>query len=462
MKQLVKELIENKKIAILGFGREGKSTLKYLFGVGGYESITILDKNMKEAYTDDEGRTVEAVSGEAYQQCMDEYDIVFKSPGVVLEREFSEYKCEIVCQTELFMRRFREQTIGITGTKGKSTTTTLIYHILKESGKNVKLAGNVGIPSLDIADEVETDTIVVYELSSHMLEYMTVSPRISSILNIYEEHLDHYGTMEKYVAAKMNILKNQKDGDICFLNESIEPFGSADIFSISIGDNKFEKFTETNEKTYVGVVDISDDIITYTYNGNVCEYHIPVDEINLMGVHNYFDIGVAYGILKQFDITDEEFENGLKTYNPLPHRLQYIGEVGGVKYYNDSISTICETTIQAVETVPDATTVIIGGMDRGIDYSDLEKYIVENTKLRNVVLMYETGKRINDELLTKYGQINKNIHLVDDLKEAVKVAVTVTAKGKACIMSPAAASYGYFTNFEQRGQEFVRIVNGYK
>jgi UDP-N-acetylmuramoylalanine--D-glutamate ligase len=256
MEKLLGSMIENKKIAILGYGREGKSTLKVLLRIGGYESITILDKNVN-GQDISEDMNVTVVSGEGYQDRLDDYDMVIKSPGVVLDRDIESYKCDIVSQTELFMRRYKGQVIGITGTKGKSTTTTLIYHILQNMGWDAKLAGNVGIPSFDIIDDIRENTIIVYELSSHMLEYMSVSPRIGVILNIYEEHLDHYGTMEKYVKAKKNILTNQEEGDICFLHRDIH----YDSKSTRI------RITTDLKNTYDnGEVNIHRNVVTFCYN----------------------------------------------------------------------------------------------------------------------------------------------------------------------------------------------------
>lgn len=162
MIEVLKELIQKKRVLILGFGREGKSTYHMLQTVGGYESLTIADKNEIK----DE---VEAalLIGDAYQQTLNDYDIVFKSPGIVLEQEYSSYTCHILSQTEVFFRRYREQIVGITGTKGKSTTTTLLYHILKEAGKDVVLAGNIGIPAFDIVKDITPDTIIVFEMSCH-------------------------------------------------------------------------------------------------------------------------------------------------------------------------------------------------------------------------------------------------------------------------------------------------------
>lgn len=465
MMDFLKTYVKNKKVAVLGFGREGKATLKQLVLAGGYEKIVILDKNevseetvravCKAAGTD--CKEIEIITGDAYQKNLDAYHIVIKSPGIVLEKEISEYSADITSQTELFFEKYRKQIIGITGTKGKSTTTTLIHHILESSGYKTVLAGNIGIPAFDIADKIEKDTIIVFEMSSHMLEYMKVSPHIGVFLNIHEEHLDHYGTMEKYVNAKKNIYINQENDDICYVNSEIGAKAASKLVNVYT-------LEETPGEDCIGenaVINVHNKVIC-TDEGRRYTYSIPVDEINLIGEHNYFDIAVAYGVLTHIGVSTEEFDKGLRTYKALPHRLELIGVVNGVKYYDDSISTICDTTINALNSVKDADTVLIGGMDRGIDYKELIDYL-DKSSVSNIILMYETGNRIYKEILNR--KVFKNIERVvkvKNLDEAVDMAVKGTRAGKSCILSPAAASYGYFKNFEERGQKFSQLVNSYK
>lgn len=435
----ISEYIKDKKVLILGFGREGKSTLAMVKRAGGYGRLAVSDLN----HVDCEG--TELICGPDYQKCLNEFDVIFKSPGIVLEMPVAEITGRLVSQTELFFERYKHQIIGITGTKGKSTTTTLIYKILESAGRDVVLAGNIGIPAFDIWEQINEDTIIVFEMSSHQLEYMTVAPGIGVYLNIHEEHLDHYGTMEKYVAAKENIYRNMVDGDKLFVNELIEPDRS-----ICVADKVTVGYDAMSD------IFINSNVITYKNEA----YEIPVDDIALLGEHNYFNIAVAYGVLQEFGITDEEFTNGLCVYETLPHRLQYIGTVGGVKYYDDSISTICDTAIQALRSVKDAATILIGGMDRGIDYAELIEFLSMH-EIENIILMAETGKRIYAEIKGNHPDFKEieRIHLVDTLEEAVALAKKVTPTGTSCVMSPAAASYGIFKNFEERGDVFNMLVH---
>ena len=282
---------------ILGYGREGRSSWQRIKEAGGYSRIAIADMNQVKT---EEGHPAELICGPDYQKCLDDFDVVFKSPGIVLEKDIHDYRCEIVSQTELFFRRFGSQCIGITGTKGKSTTTTMIYHILKETGHDCVLAGNIGIPMFDMLDQINVHTLIVCELSCHQLEYVTCAPHVGLLLNIHEEHLDHYGTMEKYVAAKENIYRPQKAEDILICNVDNLP-----------GENAYKgkliKVCDRDERNHG---ETSADV---TLTGSeICvdgthAYQIPTEEIKLIGHHNYVDIAFVYAVCRMYDISDEAF-----------------------------------------------------------------------------------------------------------------------------------------------------------
>lgn len=446
MIEKIEPWIKGKRILLLGYGREGQSTWNVLRRLGTYEALDIAD--LKAPAAGPEDGTVWH-TGPDYQKCMDDYDVVFKSPGIVLERPENEYRCSILSQTEVFFQCFRDQIIGITGTKGKSTVTTLLYHLLKQAGMDALLVGNIGIPALDHMEEVKPDTRIVFELSCHQLEYMTVSPHIGILVNIHEEHLDHYGTMEKYVEAKHHIFKNQRPDDILICNVQCLPEeGTCPSGLIRAGMDGSGKELD--------VVQEQDGTWVHFRGKSFC---IPTDEIKLLGQHNYFDIGVAYGVCSILGMDDQVFARGLKTYEPLPHRLQYIGEREGVKYYDDSISTICDTTIQALKTLKDTDTVLIGGMDRGIDYRELIEYL-SDCPVPHIILMEATGKRIYQEIHKYYPEFKNRARLIlaEHLEDGVKRARQITRPGTSCVLSPAAASYGIFRNFEERGETFSRLV----
>lgn len=425
MKEFLKQFVEQKKVLILGFGREGKSTFKRLQEVGSYAKLAISDRN-PISVSDCDG--VLCISGETYLDVLDDYDIVFKSPGIMLPKRGTEYSCSIISQTEVFLKCYSAQTVGITGTKGKSTTSSLLYHVLKHSGRDCILAGNIGIPVFDIVEDISEETIIVLEMSCHQLEYIETAPATAAFLNLYEDHLDYYGTFERYANAKKNIYRRQKAGDILFCNPEFQP--EANECASQICCVNAEVLPERAAK-----------------------------ETKLRGKHNRFNIAVVYKICKYLNLKDEEIISTLSSFAPLAHRLEYVGTVQGVEYFDDSISTTVESTISAIASVENAGTVLIGGMDRGIEYSGLIEFL-QTCKLDEIIFMYASGKRIYDEIqaLEIKNDFSPKCAYVPDLKAAVDYARKATKEGKACILSPAAASYGYFNNFEERGDAFRGFV----
>lgn len=453
--------VKGKKVLLLGFGREGQSTYRMLERTKAYRELAIADQMVKHPWLPDPDITW--ITGPDYQKTMDDYEVVFKSPGIVLEKPIEEYRCRIISQTEVFFQLFRNQIIGITGTKGKSTTTSLLYHILKSAGRKTLIAGNIGIPAFDQADQVTEDTDIIFEMSCHQLEYMTVSPHIGLLLNIHEEHLDHYGTMEKYVAAKQQIYRNQEPNDLLLCSTQCLPReGTCPSRLIPVEDlgEQTEKEGQGKAKTQkrmaaADTVYLSGTSIFWKEN----RYQIPTDEIQLMGHHNYYDIAFVYAVCRSIGVSNEAFTQGLRTFKPLPHRLNFAGARDGIRYYDDSISTICDTTIQALNTLKDADTVLIGGMDRGIDYQELIEYL-SVSPIPHIILMEATGKRIYEEICQGFPRFRQpeRLILTDHLEDAVKAAKRVTRPGRSCVLSPAAASYGIFKNFEERGDVFKRLA----
>lgn len=451
--KMLGELVKDKKVLVLGYGREGKSTLHRLLEVGGESRLAVADANpvKPECLTREDGTVLipESIVGEGYLDCLNDFDYVFKTPGIVLPKPAEEYTCRIVSETEIFFEKYRGQIIGITGTKGKSTTTTFLYHVLKTAGKNCVLAGNIGIPVFDMIEEISEDTVIVVELSCHQLEYMQVSPKIAVLLNLHEEHLDHYGTMEKYVQAKRHVFLYQKPGDLFFCGEQCQEEGKGGEGSyLVVGDGMPEAPVNLEEET-----------IVIQENGAPHRFLIEKEHTALLGHHNYYDMAFVYGICRQLGITDEEFRMAAETYKTLPHRLQFVGCYDGVKYYDDSISTIGDTAIQALQTLEDTDTILLGGMDRGIDYTDLREFLSKHP-VPYIILMEETGRRIYREMMEMQPEFvgKDRLILVEHLEDAVKRAKELTRKGRSCVLSPASASYGIFKNFEERGEVFQKLV----
>ena len=449
IEKIVNEIKKYNNILILGFGREGKSTYHFIRKYLGNKVLTIADRNKelleynKELLKD---QNINFILGDHNLDYLDDFDLIIKSPGVNFKYiDYTKIRDKITSQIDLFLRFSEVHTIGVTGTKGKSTTTTLLYHILKESGQNVVLAGNIGIPAFDILEEIGPDTSIVCELSCHQLEYIHVSPHMAVLLNIHEEHLDHYGTMEKYVHSKQQIYFHQTPDDLLFCGMDVLPAEGTCLSQIyTVSDTSVQ-----------ADIRLSGTCIHYGQHS----YQIPADDIHLLGHHNHLDIAFVYAVCHVLNLSDRDFDLGLRSYEPLPHRLHFAGIRDGVRYYDDSISTICDTTIQALKSVPSVGSVLIGGMDRGIDYGDLIRFLSED-QVPHIILMEATGKRILEEIHRDYPDFQhpERLHPVKDLKEAVACAREVTPKGSACILSPAAASYGIFKNFEERGDRFIQYV----
>lgn len=424
MLNILASLINGKKVLLLGFGKEGKAAYNLIKTIGLFNKLTIADMNPQP-----EIEGADTITGETYLDCIDNFDIAFKSPGIVLPKKINEYKCKITSQTEVFLQAFSKQVIGVTGTKGKSTVSSLIYHVLGENGVPCVFAGNIGIPMFEVYESIAPETIVVLELSCHQLENCKFSPAVSILLNIYEDHLDHYKTFENYAAAKKNIYLHQGPLDILFCDKSLLPL-KPEALSRTIAANK--------------------DILPFKALEDA-------SGAKLRGTHNLNNCAFVYNVAKLFDISDENFVKSISSFVPLHHRLEFADNINGIDFYDDSISTTVESTIGAVESIPNAATILIGGMDRGIDYTSLVAYLVKS-KLSNIICMYKSGQRVYD-MLKAENKIKPKIFYCDDLHKAVRLAKKVTKLNEACILSPAAASYGYFKNFEERGDVFKQLIN---
>jgi UDP-N-acetylmuramoylalanine--D-glutamate ligase len=247
-------------------------------------------------------------------------------------------------------------------------------------------------------------------------------------LNLYEDHLDHYGTMEKYVRAKKNIYLNQRPLDLLLCIDAVRP---------------------AKEESVSRTVAVTSDVLPFRSFSEV-------EGARLRGEHNLLNCAFVYTVAKTFGISGEEFISSLKTFSPLRHRLELIGEKDGVEYFDDSISTTVESAISAMESVANASTILLGGMDRGIEYDKLVSYL-RSKPIKNVICMYDSGRRIYD-MLSEEPPEGSNLLYRDDLESAVSAAKEVTGKGEACILSPASASYGYFKNFEERGDVFKSLA----
>lgn len=440
------KFFENKKVIILGFGKEGQSTYKLIRRYIKEQQLYISDR--KENFQNDyefleKDNNVTFISGDKYLENLEEYDIIMKTPGVsFLGIDTSKYFHKIKSQLELLLEFFSNFTIGITGTKGKSTTSSLIYEILKQQNKKAVLLGNIGVPIFDYIDTIEEDMILVLEMSSHQLEYTELSPNISILLNVYEEHLDHYESFEKYVMAKCNIFKYQKKSDYLLYNY----------------DNKMltELVNETNGITYKISFEgknLSDIYMKENkiYLKDKLIYDDAVEKRNLVGDYNLKNIMFVLGVSEILKLDLNESKKAINNFKTLEHRLELVGTYNGISYYDNCIGTVPMATIEAVNALGDVDTLIIGGTDRGVDYTEFIKFL-NDSKISNIICMPKTGHDIAKEL-----QPGRS-YIVNTMEEAVNVAKKVTRSGKSCLLSPAAASFGFFKNFEEKGNLYKKLV----
>jgi len=450
-KNKLKHIIKHKKIAILGFGKEGQSTYRLLKSLFPKREITIIDQNISctqnTAFTFDD--KTHFIFGDNYLEALQNFDLIFKSPGISLKGLKHLNKAHITSQADVFLSFYAKQTIGITGTKGKSTTTSLIHYILENAGKEVVLVGNMGIPPFDIIDKIKNDTFIVYELSSHQLEYIQYAPHISILLNIYQEHLDHYKSYKDYQNAKLNIAKFQSEDDIFIFNYD-HSLVKKRITNSPIKSCIYPYSLKTGLDT--GCF-ISQKDIFFKENNNVCRVFDTNMARHIQGRHNLSNILSAILACKKIGISDDKIKEGIAGFKGLAHRLEYVGCFGNKHFYNDSIATIPEATIEAIKTLKNVSTVIVGGFDRGISYDLLIKYL-EKSAIEHVVLLGKAGERIQKS----WANPGKRLYLFSNFDKAVLEAIQLTRKGSICLLSPAAASYDMFKDFAERGMRFKQIV----
>ncbi len=359
--------ISGKKVLILGFGKEGKTTYSFLRKHFTNQLFTIADKDelliQKNSFLEND--KVDFILGAKYLNEISNFDLIIKTPGISLKNLDSNLvnSLNISSQTDLFLKLFSNQVIGITGTKGKSTTTSLIYHIIKSFTENVILVGNIGTPPFELIDSINNETIIVYEMSSHQLENISVSPHISIFLNLYQEHLDHYHSYKDYQLAKFNIAKYQNENDFFIYNIDNREINNL-VNEIDLASKQITFSLENEQKN--GMY-LADKILWFSENNTKTAFYNIDSERFLKGEHNLLNIMAAISACKAIGISDSHILNGIKSFKGLEHRLEFIGEFKNIVFYNDSISTIPEASIAAVNALKSVDTLILGGYDRGID-----------------------------------------------------------------------------------------------
>ena len=441
------EQIKGKNIAILGFGIEGKSTYNFIRRYLKNLPITVICETEEETEKKEflkQDKQIKFITGESYLNNLEQYDLILKTPGVSFQNiDIHKFERKITSQLELFLENKNCMTIGITGTKGKSTTSMLLYHVLKEQSKDAYLLGNIGVPIWDKIEELNEESVVVLELSSHALQYTRKSTDIAILLNLYEEHLDHYKDYQEYIKAKLNIFANQEKSGIAIFNSDNQKIKFAvkrNDYGITL---KGKHLTENTIELY-------GDKILYNQK-EILDIH--KNTMNLKGKHNINNIMFVMAVSEIMNLDREKTISTIRNFKPLEHRLEYVGTVNEVDYYNDSIATIPEATICSIEALKNVNTLIVGGKDRGVNLEKLIMFL-KTSQVKNIICMPKTGEYIAEALKTE----NKKIIKVSHMEEAVNEAKKITEKNTICLLSPAAASYGFFKNFEERGNIFKRNV----
>lgn len=456
------EQIIQKKILILGMAQEGTAVAKFLknrypqkpFAVADLKEFKNLSKNTKDFLED--YKDIKQHFGTDYLSKIRNYDVIIKAPGVpptIPElREAVNSGIMLTSLTEIFFNLCQGRIIGVTGTKGKSTTTKMIHHILTSANKEAHLVGNIGNPPLQLLSKDRKSSIYVFELSSYQLDNLELSPDISILLNLYPEHLKYHENFQNYSKAKENITKHQDSNDILIYNA---------------GEELIEEIANRSKAAkYAFSLKPQKKSICYFKNGQI--YYedskiIEPKEVTLPGEFNLQNIMPGIIVGKLMDIDDQTIKSAIKSFKPLEHRMEYCGEFSGIKFYNNSIATIPQATIEAIKHYgKNLHTIMLGGYDRNLDFSKLGEKIIESS-IRKIILFPDTGQKIWEAIeraaeknTDKSPEIDK--FEAKSMKQAVETAYQETPKGKICLLSPASPSYTLFKNFEDEGHQFKRYI----
>lgn len=474
MKKIVEQLID-KKIAILGYGVNNQNLLEWLFKHGA-KDITLCDKNIDI----ENNKIVKELKnklglktslGEDYMKDLNVYDVVFRTPGIpYLHKEIQRAKNKgvyISSQTELFLKICPAKVIGVTGTKGKGTTSTLIYEILKKSNEsrlssvsNIFLGGNIGKDPFEFIDEVDKEDIVILELSSFQLQGIDVSPNISVVLNITSDHLDHHKDVDEYRSAKENIVRFQKEDDFSVINMDYNTSFKFAEASPSANDYYFSVKKSVDLGVYIKWNDTENTswgTIVYRDEKEESEI-IKTYDIKIVGKHNLENICAAVCASRLAGASFDAIRESIKNFTGLKHRIELVGERDGVRYFNDSASTNPDTTSAAINAFHDPVVLILGGSSKNAKYDSMVQRILESS-VKAVVSMGDTGKEIVGMIKDKG---DKKIEIYEDaksMKEAVEAAKKISSSGDVVLLSPASASFGMFKNYQDRGDQFRENVN---
>jgi len=447
--------LENKKIGILGLGEENIALVRYFLKMG-IKNITICDQKGREEFSnigDIENNISNWQLGAGYLSNLEEFDIVFRTPGLpYLNPEIQKAKnrgVEISSEIKYFFDQCPSPIIGVTGTKGKGTTSTLISEILKKAGKKVYLAGNIGNAPIEFLDNLTAEEVVVLELSSFQLQDLNQSPHIAVVLNVTSDHMDVHQSHEEYIEAKTNIVRHQRSCDFACIN--MDYLTSFEFASMTSG----QVYYFSRQKSVDQGAWVKNDVIYLREDDKDIEI-VKIPDLQLRGKHNLENICAAIIAARLAGAEIESISEAIKAFKGLEHRLEMVGEIEGVKFYNDSFSTNPDTAIAAIKSFQEPIILIAGGSEKNADYKELGEAISKST-VRTAVLIGATGPRIKSEIR------NSNIEIISscqNIEEVIKTAKEKAKPGDVVLLSPASASFDWFKNYKDRGKQFKEKVMG--
>jgi UDP-N-acetylmuramoylalanine--D-glutamate ligase len=455
---------QDKKILILGFGREGQVTLRFLRKEWPDAVIGVADLRSFDKFSAEEQELLKTIPpqllflGTDYLECLGRFEVIFKTPG---ENRRKPQIAEAIRQgviltsaTNLFFRLKKGRVIAVTGSKGKSTTASMIFQVLKTAGMKTELIGNIGKAALDFLDKDSPETIYVFEMSSYQLEDFQGGADIAVFVSFFPEHLDYHGDLEAYFKAKIQLAAQPKEGFKVIYNHSQE---------------RLRKYFDEYERVFKGdvkVIPFNDAVHSKieTENGLLTakDHGLSVlneQQIKLKGRHNLENILAVIKVAAELGIDNQTVARALADFKPLEHRLEMVGEYRGITFYDDAISTTPESTVAAIDALGrdrKIGTLIAGGLDRGYQFAGLANKIRE-AGIENLILLPETGIRIEEAVKeSTNGEDGYNpvfIHC-GDMESCVEKAYQITPKDSICLLSCASPSYNLFKNFEERGNKF--------
>ncbi len=388
--------------------------------------VTIADINSTISVPERHGKQV----GEGWLQNLQHFDVIIRSPGIPPQPALHAVKDKLTNTTQIFLDTVAGTgavVIGITGSKGKSTTSSLIHHILQEGGRESLLVGNIGEPAIAHIDAAKDGMIFVHEMSSYQLMDVHSSPAMAVITAFFPEHLDYHGSLDAYRDAKTNIGRFQEPEDVIFYDAASE--GARMIAEESQGRK-----------------------VPFTMN----DCPVAIQETQLIGAHNLRNMGAAFLVARSLSIPVETCISALRSFKPLPHRLQLVSEAKGIRWVDDAISTTPESAIAAIDALDGHVgSIILGGQDRGYDFAPLGERIAHST-IATVILVPDSGTTI--EAALRSAKAKAHIEHAPTMQEAVRLAALHTPKGTTCLLSPASPSYNMFKNFEERGRVFAESI----